>query len=303
LGDCGISKIERFCEGIDVARRDELRLASARLRKTADSECNDIFAESDRLPALIADAFGDVIVIIGGQFAALVTYPEGKQLWKTNSAGNNGHCIEILPDGNIVTAASTGNTVRLFNTSKLVSDPKATVTMKEYELKDAHGVLWDPQYNVLWGLGLSQLVAFRVENPGPDASLVLEQGKGCSLPSQAGHALAADFLDKNFLWLSTGSAVYHFDKTTNRCTTKYDYSAALNSSNVKGFGNFPNGYFCYTNPNGGYGRKWASLDIAEWCTDRIYYFSPNEKGEWKKTACISNSGAFYKVVPFYGKYQ
>lgn len=247
--------------------------------------------------------FGDVIILISGQNAAMVSYPGKKMLWKTETAGNNGHCIEILPSGDIVTAASTGNTLRLFNTSQLVQDPKAKVTYKEYPLTDAHGVLWDPEYQVLWALGLNELAAYTVTGEGKDVALVKDETRGTSLPSASGHALAADFTDKNYLWLSTGSAVYRFDKTKNRCSTSYDYSVALTRKNVKGFGNFPNGNFCYTYPSGGKGRIWANAFYAEWCTDTIYYFVQLEDGSRKLRACSSDLGAFYKVVPFYGAYQ
>lgn len=248
-------------------------------------------------------AFGDVIVIIGGQFASIVSYPGGNVLWKTNYAGNNGHCIEILPGGNVVTAASTGNTLTLFNTSARVSSKNAQVTRKVYELEDAHGVLWDPEYKVLWALGIKELAAYNVVGEGAEMELVRNEELSAKLPTQYGHALSADFTDKDYLWLSTGSMVYRFCKKDGTFSARYDNSVILNHSNVKGFGNNPLGNFAYTYPNGGPKRSWAKLSIAEWCTDTITYVYRNESGQTKLRNCVSKTAAFYKVVPFYGQYQ
>lgn len=57
-------------------------------------------------------------------------------------AGGNTHSAEILPDGNIVSASSTGNFLKLFNTKKH--------TAEIYELEDAHGTVWDKKRKCLW---------------------------------------------------------------------------------------------------------------------------------------------------------
>lgn len=251
--------------------------------------------------------FGNVILICAsGRFASIVTYNDAKTLWKTKNAGSNPHSVEILPDGNAVVASSTDGKITLFHTSVLVEKPNtvsADITSETYTLEGAHGVLWDPEYQVLWALGNTELIAFRVQGIGENAVLVPEPSMKANLPSNYGHALAADLTDVHALYLSSGYAVYRYDKKTKTFSTSYEGNIFMNCKNVKGFGNNPNGHFFYTYPNGGPGRKWASLNIAEWCTDTICYAYREENGTLKWKAMVSPSAAFYKVVPFYGEYQ
>lgn len=251
--------------------------------------------------------FGNVILICGGgRFASIVTYNDAKTLWKTKNAGSNPHSVEILPDGNVVVGSSTDGKITLFHTSVLVEKPNtasADITYQTYKLDGAHGVLWDPEYQVLWALGNTELIAFRVQGSGENAVLVPEPSMKAKLPTNYGHALAADLTDVHALYLSSGYNVYRYDKKTKLFSDSYEGAVFMNRPNIKGFGNNPNGHFFYTYPNGGPGRKWASLNIAEWCTDTICYAYREENGTLKWKAMVSPSAAFYKVVPFYGEYQ
>ncbi|MEO3885394.1 hypothetical protein [Nonomuraea sp. B5E05] len=91
-----------------------------------------------------------VVVAAGGSrgIAAIVSYPEGVRQWARILPGNL-HAAELLPDGNIAVAASTGGYVRVYASSQ---GPNAA-TYAEFELTDAHAALWDPAIRRLWVIG------------------------------------------------------------------------------------------------------------------------------------------------------
>ncbi len=249
--------------------------------------------------------FGDVVLMCAsGGYASMVTYPEKKVIWQVAKSGTNPHSIEILPDGNLVVASSTGATVRLYHTAELLQDPDAAVsTGVDYELKGAHGVLWDPKYQCLWAVGDDELVAYTLSGTGKSLQLVLDETRGRKLPAGGGHDLSADFSDPDHLWVTVNSKVLHFNKAQNAFEKDFENSVFLSRPAVKGFGNNLNGHFFYCYPNGGPGRAWNKKSIAEWCTDTISYAYYNESGQMRWTACVSKKYAYYKVVSFYGEYQ
>ena len=249
--------------------------------------------------------FGDVILLAGTP-ARMYSYPEGEILWSTNAPGTNPHSIEILPSGNIVIANSTGGTVRFFNTSALLDgDTAGAGKWHEYTLPGAHGVLWDPEYDVLWALGDDDLVAYTVSGTGTSQKLIKVNGMGAKLPEKknGGHDLAADLTDTRYLYLSTNAAVFRFDKEENELIERFDQYGKLSTTSVKGFGNNQNGNFFYCFPNHGPGTAWENEERADWCTDTIYFCYWKTENFMYKQAYVSDTAAFYKCRVFYGQYQ
>lgn len=251
--------------------------------------------------------FGDVILIVAsGGYAGIIRYPEGIPVWETEYCGRNPHSIELLPDGNLVTAASQGGTLHLYTLSVLANGGSAAdIKDREYSFPDAHGVLWDPEYQRLWAVGEKKLAAYTVSGSGSDTELLPDRSRGGVLPGAGGHDLSADFQDKNGLWITSSLGVVRFDKKTNSFSYQYDHAALLNLSDVKGFGNHPNGHFFFCRPNGGLARSrdWNKKSISGWCTDEISYCSYDIDGEFRQTDLVSEVSAFYKVFCFCGRYQ
>lgn len=249
--------------------------------------------------------FGDV-VLVGGSHSAIYEYPSGKEIWGTDNPGNNTHSIEILPSGNVIIANSTGGDVRLFRTSALLTgDTARASTYVSVPLSGAHGVLWDPEYEMLWGLGGGELVAFEVRGEGVNQKLVKINGVGGTLPEEksSGHDLSPDYLDSQFLYITVDSCVMKFDKEENEFVTEFENFETLTGKYIKGLSNNPNGNFFEPGPAGGEGTSWKDWSKASWCTDRIYYFTANEDGTLTRTEIVSNENAFYKVRAFCGQYQ
>ncbi|MBO5221026.1 MAG: hypothetical protein J6C26_01795 [Clostridia bacterium] len=250
--------------------------------------------------------FGDVIVTCGSGIGKMISYPEGKVLWETKNPGNNPHAIEILPSGNIVIACSTGNILRLFKTSALLQGESATaISFLDVELRDAHGVLYDPSYEVVWALGGSELAAFSIQGDGTEQTLSRVGGMGVTLPSKyaGGHDLSADFTSKEHLYLTTNAKVFRFDKENNELIERFPQYAKLSKSAVKGFSNNPNGNFFYSRVNKGIGTSWEKETFAAWCTDRICFCYMKTKNLMYVQEYVSRNGAFYKIRAFCGSYQ
>ncbi len=250
-------------------------------------------------------AYGDVLLFVNEKGPTVLTYPGKKIVWEGGSGkgGINPHSIEILPSGNIVTASTSDGLLRIFNTKNMV-DKGDKIAYSSYDLPGVHGVLWDPTYQYLWALGDYELAAYQVTDGG-DGTQTLKKinGVGGKLPTNWGHDLSADFSDSRYLWCTTGKEVYRFDKEEGTFSSKYKQYGKLNKSNVKGFGNNLNGNFFFCFPNHGPNRPWSGENIADWCTDTIYYCYWKRANFLYAQACVSETSAFYKVRVFCGQYQ
>ena len=251
--------------------------------------------------------FGDVILVAAGAGkgkAYMVSYPEGKILWSTNAAGNNPHCIEILPSGNIIVASSTGGTLRLFKTAALLKNDKTTAAKYvDTALYGAHGVLWDPEYDVLWGLGDDHLRCYTITGTGTEEALKGKTAWYKNLPADGGHAIAADLTDPDFMYITVNSAVYRFNKKTRTFIPTFYGSTLVSQKTVKGIAQNQNNNFTLAIPNGGKGTKWETMGYGGWCTDTLIFCHAPDGMNFSQQVHKSAKGrAFYKIVTFCGEY-
>lgn len=228
-----------------------------------------------------SDIHGNVMLATGGNnYGCMVSYPQGKVLWSTNSTANNPHSIELLPNGIIAIASSDGNEIRFFNSNEQSSEIAAAIV----PLKDAHGVLWDERREVLWAVGWDILTAYTV-TLNSDGSIDVRENTNLRtvIPSTGAHDLAPVYGTENELWISTWDCVYRFKTDTMTFSTDYKGHEATNVPNVKGIGNFDDGTILYIYPDGAY-RSWTSKSI--------YFLKENAENVDKFT---SDSKHFYKI--------
>ena len=195
-----------------------------------------------------------------------------------------------MPNGVIAIASSSGNEVRFFNpTEKYSKIHDAAV-----ELTDAHGVLWDEQNQVLWAVGRTVLAAYKV-TLNADGSITVKEdvARHATIPSDHAHDLAPVYGNSDALWITTGTHVYQFNKTTKTFSTEYDGFKYLNRSNVKGVGNFDDGTTVFLYPDG---------EFQSWTTKSIVLLR-NQDGTMVKEEPISATGHFYKVRVWDVRYQ
>ena len=249
---------------------------------------------------------GDV-VLVGGSTSYIFEYPSGKVLWSTPNPGSNTHSVELLPSGNIVFANSSGKCLRLFQTC-ILADPDSVESgqaFTDYELYDAHGVLWDPEYEVLWALGGKELRAYKVEGEGENETLVQVEGMGMEFSKETpnGHDLSPDYTDSRYLYITLDTGVYRFDKKTNELIEDIDNKDLLSGNYIKGFSNNQNGNFFSSIATGGAGLSWENWANASWCTALINYFYYDDSGVLQKVSVAAEESAYYKVRAFCGAYQ
>lgn len=221
---------------------------------------------------VVADGFG---------YAAIVGYPSKAVKW-SRVVGGNPHAAELLPDGNISVAASDGGWVRVYTASQ---GPDSG-GYAEFMLPGAHGVLWDPERQVLWAVGDDRLIALRVEGIPSAPSLKLMHAK--PLPSSWGHDLYPVYGDSGRLWVTTNGGVYQYVKENDAWSTDYEGEDCLNRPFVKSVGNQPSGAVLQTVPKEG--AKYA------WGTDTVDFFLP-ERQLWLPRTSI------YKARIWRAEYQ
>lgn len=145
-----------------------------------------------------------VLVVASGGGMALIDVAT-KQSVFTAYPGGNTHSAELLPDGTVITASSTGATLKVFTRIGEEKTPHKEFTVK---FPGGHGVVWDQIHGLVWGLGADSLVAFRynfdVENPQLTQVQSFALSKGYS-----GHDLV--LLKKENKLLLTGRDVLEFD--------------------------------------------------------------------------------------------
>ncbi|WP_228983045.1 DUF6528 family protein [Streptomyces sp. DH12] len=167
-------------------------------------------------------------------FAAVVAYPSGDRYWARALAPGtlrvNPHSAELLPDGSVAVAGSTGDLVRLY-------EPPPGERYAEFALDDAHGLVWDGRLGVLWALGGDRLVALRPHGAGGRPAL--REVYGVRLPEPGGHDLGQVARDPDRLWVSTGRAVHQYVKSRRAFVRDYPGAAAVSRARVKAVGDDP----------------------------------------------------------------
>ncbi|MBB5438187.1 hypothetical protein HDC92_001862 [Pedobacter sp. AK017] len=166
--------------------------------------------------------------------------------------GGNTHSAEILPDGNIVTASSTGKLLTLIHVN-LNSFPD-NIYKKTIVLDDAHNVVWDKQRQILWSANKDKLVAytynFNCNAPG------LTVKESINLPAGGCHDLFPVF-GEDALWLSTSTKAWKVDLKTRNIKE----SSAL--PRIKSVGSGPKGYPAITLQGIDTDRQWYNDKVQD----------------------------------------
>ncbi len=235
-----------------------------------------------------SETYGDVaLAVCGSSSGYMISYPEGKLLWSTDSAANNPHSIELMPNGVIAIASSDGDEVRFFTSSG-----EKPVAAKS--LENAHGVLWDEKNQVLWAVGGNVLAAYKVVLNADGSVSVTEDANRCiTIPDHSAHDLAPVYGNADELWITCDSKVFRFNKTSRKFYTDYPGNGILNSAYVQGIGSFDDGSIVFIRADGEY-RHWTGSSIV---------FLKYSEGVMHSEVLKSPTGHFYKVRVWDSRYQ
>lgn len=237
---------------------------------------------------------GLVVLFCGASGAGVISYETKKVLWFTSQAGNNPHSIEMLPDGNILVASSTGNEVRTFAATQGKTTHNQILTFE-----NAHGVLWDPKYEVVWMNGINKLGAAIVGGTIEKPTLSLVPDMQYTAPNNSMHDLAPVYGDPDSLFVTTAGGVLKFNKVTEKFNKGYPGSSTAGSQGyVPGVGNFrDNDVLVFTTI-----RK-DTMVHSDWCTNMVYVYIPLDNGRGKLIRLIAEDDAYYKVRVWCPDYQ
>lgn len=225
-------------------------------------------------------------------FMGVVDYATGKKIWQVSvTDGANPHSIEYLPNGNVAVAGSEGNWIRVYTASQGSTSKKYV----EVTLECAHGVLWDPDRQILWGLGFNTITAYRIGGTAANPTLKELTSYRAELPTEksGGHDLSPVYGNKNRLWISFES-VYQYDIPTKTCVMIYENAGIVGHSSVKGISNFQNSdTTVHVYPN----KTYLAHD-----SDRIFV-TIRRDGKFYGVTHTHSTGAYYKVRSWISSYN
>ncbi len=223
-------------------------------------------------------------------FMGVVDFATGKKLWQVSlSDSSNPHAIEYLPNGNVAVAASIGNWLRIYTASQGSGSAKYT----EVTLDGAHGVLWDPDRKVLWGLGAEVITAYTIGGTAAAPTLTEVTKYRASVPASNGHDLSPVYGNKDRLWVSSNS-VYQYDIPSKQFLLTYEYGNAISRAGVKGISNFPDSHTTI--------HVFANNTYLAHDSDRVFV-TLTDKGEIYGRTHTHNTGAYYKVRSWISAYN
>jgi len=125
-----------------------------------------------------------ILMSASGGACALIRISDKKTMFYAK-AGKNPHSAELLPDGNIVCAASTGNCLTVFKTDTITFPDR--VTQHSFFCDDAHNVVWDKKRDLLWTGGQHKIISWKYNPLGQDP--VLSAVDSIEFQDQYGHDL------------------------------------------------------------------------------------------------------------------
>jgi len=151
---------------------------------------------------------------------ALVRIADKKTLFYAYAGNGNTHSAELLPDGNLVAACSTGGYLLLFKTDTAAAQPYSGYT-KKIALADAHNVVWDNKRQLLWSAAGNKLYAYRYNFNCTQPDLALTDS--ITLPASGCHDLFPDY-GRDSLLLSTSSKVWAVNLTARTVASISNYA-------------------------------------------------------------------------------
>ncbi|WP_248928336.1 DUF6528 family protein [Paenibacillus hamazuiensis] len=234
---------------------------------------------------------GQVMLVTDSKgLAGIIPYPAGNaKLWAAN-VGGNPHAAELLPNGNVAIAASTGGWVRVYTSSQ----SSTSATYAEYSLPSAHGVLWDPAGELLWTIGNAAIVGLKVG--GTAAAPTLTEQVRLDVTKLNGHDIQPVYGDTDRLWVASGGKVYQYVKSTNSLDLTYAGASSISRVGVKSVGNQVSGQVVETVTDTAKSPPGACSTVNNWCTDTVDMFLPD--------ATRTRTGAvFYKARIMNPNYQ
>ncbi|GLH96427.1 DUF6528 family protein [Phytohabitans aurantiacus] len=145
------------------------------------------------------------IINIGGD-----THTNLSHLMWSATPGGNPHAIERIPNNGSVVVASSHGYLTVYAPSA-ISDPGTLAAVQTESLPGAHGVLWDPTYELLWAIGQDTLRGYAVEGTYRNTR-IRHYGVTVGLGAgNLGHDLQPDYSNNQRLLCTATDGVYEIN--------------------------------------------------------------------------------------------
>ncbi len=228
-----------------------------------------------------------LLAAYGSRFSKMLDIETGEVLWFCDSVGRNPHSVELTPNGVIAVASSNGNCVNFYSATDVNK-------MLSVTLDDAHGVLYDPDTELVFAVGLNKLRAFSVGlDENGDVTVKEDVSRAKTLPSNYAHDLQPVYGNTDRFWITTSSSVYQYSVSENKIYTNFDGRKQLLVNDIKGIGNFENGSIMYVTPDGKF-ETWTSESV---------YLCYKYRDQYAKYKISFDTVGIYKLRVAYFEYQ
>lgn len=233
------------------------------------SDMQSLFNNIDEVKAVYSRKYIILTASTGG--VAMVRISDRKLMFYAYPKGNP-HSIEILPDGNIVVATSTGtdenaNSLLIYKMDTLRND--ASPIHAKYSLYSGHNAVWDRANRQLIATTDNTLRFYEYNYNPENPALTLKDE--INLPDKGAHDMFPVY-GENALWLTTTSYIYKID-----LATKTIARAGFSKANIKSVSSGPSEF----------GTLLLQPTTSHWSN-----YVTNDKGE---KACHIANGKIYKA--------
>ncbi len=149
-----------------------------------------------------------ILMAASGGGVALIRIADKKTVFYAYAGGNT-HSAALLPDGNIVSASSTGNFLMIFRAD--TTGYNANAYTKKIPVAFGHNVVWDAAGQRLWTAAMDSMKVYHYNFNRDTPDLLADTS--FRLPGTEAHDLYQVY-GENSLWLTNLTHVYRFDVGT-----------------------------------------------------------------------------------------
>lgn len=201
-----------------------------------------------------------VLVTASGGGVALIRVSDKAILFAAN-AGGNPHSAEMLPDGSIVVASSTGNKLQVYKSpSEGTIGAKAASSLK---MDDAHNVVWDKKRSCLWTASGKYL--YKLSYNESDCTLTQEYSYDLPEGNTTAHDLTPVY-GEDELYVTTQQHVYGFNPESGI----FAEVSIFQQKDIKSVSTGPEGWpsIC-TRPTS---SSWWTSEVADFKGNRLFSY-------------------------------
>lgn len=228
-----------------------------------------------------------ILITASGGGVALIRVTDKKVVFYAYAGGNT-HSAEILPDGNVVCASSTGNYLSIFRTDTTTTTTPIDIYCKKIPNKFGHNVVWDNKRKVLWSTAMDYLITYRYNfnKDNPDLTRI----DSIKIPGNQPHDLFPVY-GEDTLWLTTMEAVFKFEISSGKFH-KIEFAGDMN---IKSISSGPEAYpVIILRPK----EKWWTDEVLD--INNISIFSEKGYRIYKARWFVNNTFSYgdHRIIVF-----